>query len=31
VRYTRALSERDLRLERRVDELEIRVEKRETE
>jgi hypothetical protein len=31
VRYTRALAEGDGRLERRVDELEIRVEKLETE
>ncbi len=30
VRYTRALSEPDTRLERRVDELEIRMEKLET-
>jgi hypothetical protein len=29
VRYTRALAERDVKLERRVDELEIRVEKLE--
>ena len=31
VRYTRALAERDSRLERRVDELVIRVEKLESE
>jgi chromosome segregation ATPase len=31
VRYTRALSEGDTRLERRMDELEIRVEKLENE
>lgn len=31
VRYTRALAERDLRLGRRVDELQLRVEKLESE